>query len=182
MSAPLVPADSTVDRDAASSVGTSSALLRLIRMRRLSDLGDSSAAGVAWADPALAPAAWSDAIPTLLRSPRPASASAVSTRRFPVRREFRAELLQDLLHHVVIQRTAVRRDGDPHPLQFRDEITVFHPELLSQCIHAHEKMTPTPLYPGYPASDSDSLPGLLIPALGLLPADAALRFPLPTPL
>ena len=75
MSAPLVPTDSTVGRDVASSAGTSSALLRLIRMRRLSDLEDSSA-GAAWADPAFTPAAWSDAIPTLLRSPRPASASA----------------------------------------------------------------------------------------------------------
>src|SRR5712692_2925864 len=75
MCAPLLRADSTVGRDAASSAGTSSALLRLIRMRRLSDLEDSSAAGAAWTDPALAPVAWSDAIPTLPRSPRPASAS-----------------------------------------------------------------------------------------------------------
>src|ERR1051325_1160692 len=79
-----------------------------------------------------------------------------STPRFPMSLEFGAALLQDLLHHVVIQRAAVRCDGDPHPLQFRDEITVFHPELLSQCIHTHEKVTPIPLDPVYPASDSDS--------------------------
>src|ERR1051325_2520582 len=77
-------------------------------------------------------------------------------RRFPMSLQFRTKFLQDLLHHVVIQCATVRCDGDAHPLQFGDEITVFHPKLLSQCIHTHEKVTPIPLDRIYPASDSDS--------------------------
>ena len=158
MNAPLVPADSTVGRNAASSAGMSSALFRLIRMRRLSDLEDSSAAGAAWDVPVLR-SRYVVGRHTDLTSLTPARIGigfCRPTRRFLVSLELRAELLQDLLHHVVIQRATVRRDGDPHPFQFRNKITVFHPELLSQCIHTHENLTPTPLDLVYPASDSDS--------------------------
>src|SRR6185436_7615573 len=50
---PLAPADSTAGTDSASSNGSSSVRLRLIRMRRLSDLAGSSAVEVPGNEPAL---------------------------------------------------------------------------------------------------------------------------------